>query len=81
MRALSLDEKICIKGKLASKGLPSQILARLDMAAAVRCWWWAFGTPVSFHSTQKMWRTRTVDAAACKPQNTVAMLRHYMTTH
>ena len=56
MRNLSLDEKISIKGKLASKGLPSAFLARLDMAAAVRYWWSFFGTPVSFHSTPKMWR-------------------------
>ena len=59
MRNLSLDEKISIKGKLARKGVLPPLLVQLGTADAARLHWMCFGTPVSMHSTPKMWRKRT----------------------
>lgn len=59
MRSLSLDEKISIKGKLATKGVLPVMLVQLSTPDAMRLHWNCFGTPVANHSTPKMWRRRT----------------------
>ena len=56
MRKLSIDEKVSIKGQLATKGVAPYHLARLNTEAALYFWWRCFGTPISLHSTGKRWR-------------------------
>lgn len=56
MRKLTLDEKISIKGGLASKGVLPGILLTLDTRLAANLYWRCFGTPVMMHSTPKSWR-------------------------
>lgn len=56
MRSLSLHEKISIKGKLASRGVNSSVLARLTMPTAVDLFWRCFGKPAAMHSTPTNWR-------------------------
>lgn len=60
MRQLNLNEKISIKGQLATKGVCSAILAKLGMADAIRLYWMCFGRPVATHSLPTMWRKRTL---------------------
>lgn len=58
MRELTLDEKISIKGRFATRPnlLTPGFLAKLDMVSAVHAWHRIFTTPISYHSTPKQWR-------------------------
>lgn len=56
MRTLTLDEKISIKGKLATKGVNALVLAKLDIYQAMHLFWKCFGIPVAMHSDLKKFR-------------------------
>lgn len=56
MRQLTLNEKISIKGQLASKGVRPGMLVSLGTAEAARLYYACYGRPVAMHSTPTMWR-------------------------
>jgi hypothetical protein len=74
MRKLTLDEKISIKGQLATKGVLRSILVRLDMPNALSLFWACFGRPASTHSTPCLWRkpSNRRDVRAGKYQPAIA---------
>ena len=66
MRSLTLDEKISIKGELATKGVLPPMLAALDMKDACRMYYACFGRPAATFGIPKLWHevSRQTKAAA-----------------
>lgn len=57
MRSLTLDEKISIKGELASKGLSR--LAGMTMVDALNWYYRCFGKPASQFNNPKRWHKKS----------------------
>ncbi len=60
MRALTLDEKISLKGQLARYNVAASVLIRLTTASALWFWNRCCAAPITYHSTPKQWHKAKV---------------------
>lgn len=58
MRALTLNEKISIKGDLSRHGVLSRLLVGLNMREAIRLYWACCGKPASEFGNPDIWLSR-----------------------